>query len=277
MVLICFSFIGMALALFIAVDLDDRLGRSWRTRCPTTGCEVVSRLGALTLIALAGVLMTTARQSLRARDRQRVVNVVWDVVSFWPRSVHPFVPPPYSQFAVQSLRDRIRHHLGTCLEEDAPTTEVVADAVVVEAHSQGSFISVAALLWLNPHELSRVGFLTFGSQLQVIFPRAFPAYASYRVLTELDRALGGRWINLFRETDPIAGPVLSWGHTGEEDRGALLSRRLGAAGGHGGAVAARARPRASRRAPGDASAGGTGACSTRARRTPCSRPSPSAR
>jgi hypothetical protein len=171
--------------------------------------------------------MTTARQSLRARDRQRVVNVVWDVVSFWPRSVHPFVPPPYSQFAVQSLRDRIRHHLGTCTEAEPSTTEV-ADAVVVEAHSQGSFISVAALLWLNPYELSRVGFLTFGSQLQVIFPRAFPAYTSYHVLTSLDRALGGRWINLFRDTDPIAGPVLSWAHTGEETQQVLRSRRLGA-------------------------------------------------
>lgn len=225
-VLICFSAIGMALAVFIAIDLMTGTGAPADV-LPDDWVQVISRLGALTLIALAGVLMTTARQSLRARDRQRVVNVVWDVVSFWPRSVHPFVPPPYSQFAVQSLRDRIRHHLGTCLEEESPTTEVVADAVVVEAHSQGSFISVAALLWLNPRELSRVGFLTFGSQLQVIFPRAFPAYTSYRVLTELDRALGGRWINLFRETDPIAGPVLSWGHTGEEDRGALLSRRLG--------------------------------------------------
>ena len=116
----------------------------------------------------------------------------------------------------------------------------------MEAHSQGSFISVAALLWLNPHELSRVGFLTFGSQLQVIFPRAFPAYASYGVLTLLDRALGGRWINLFRDTDPIAGPVLSWAHTGEEDQQALRSRRLGPRGGHGGAVAARARPPARR-------------------------------
>ena len=225
-VLISFSFTGMVLALFIAADLVAGWG-AVAELLRDDRAEVVSRLGALTLIAMAGVLMTTARQSLRARDRQRVVNVVWDVVSFWPRSVHPFVPPPYSQFAVQSLRDRIRHHLGTCLEEDAPTTEVVADAVVVEAHSQGSFISVAALLWLNPHELSRVGFLTFGSQLQVIFPRAFPAYASHHVLTELDRALDGRWINLFRETDPIAGPVLSWGHTGEEDPVALQSRRPG--------------------------------------------------
>jgi hypothetical protein len=224
-VLICFTLLGMVLAVVIAVDLMtgggalvELLGADW--------VGVISRLGALTLIALAGLLMTTARHSLRARDRQRVVNVVWDVVSFWPRSVHPFVPPPYSQFAVQSLRDRIRHHLGTCLAEETPTTDVVADAVVVEAHSQGSFISLAALLWLNPQELSRVGFLTFGSQLQVIFPRAFPAYASYHVLTELDRALGGRWINLFRDTDPIAGPVLSWAHTGEESPGELQSRRL---------------------------------------------------
>ena len=224
-VLVCFSFLGMVLAVLLAVDLmtgvgapDDGLPDDW--------VQVISRLGALTLIALAGLLMTTARQSLRARDRQRVVNVVWDVVSFWPRSVHPFVPPPYSQFAVQSLRDRIRHHLGTCTEAEPSTTEI-ADAVVVEAHSQGSFISAAALLWLNPYELSRVGFLTFGSQLQVIFPRAFPAYMSYHVLTSLDRALGGRWINLFRDTDPIAGPVLSWAHTGEETPQVLRSRRLG--------------------------------------------------
>ena len=224
-VLVCFSFLGMVLAVLLAVDLMTGVGAP-RDALPDDWVAVISRLGALTLIALAGLLMTTARQSLRARDRQRVVNVVWDVVSFWPRSVHPFVPPPYSQFAVQSLRDRIRHHLGTCASEDPPTTEV-ADAVVVEAHSQGSFISVAALLWLNPQELSRVGFLTFGSQLQVIFPRAFPAFTSYRVLTELDRALDGRWINLFRDTDPIAGPVLSWAHTGEEKGGVLRSRRLG--------------------------------------------------
>ncbi|MFC7725597.1 hypothetical protein ACFQW6_10800 [Nocardioides sp. GCM10028917] len=224
-VLVCFSLLGMALAVLLAVDLMTGVGAP-DERLPDDWVEVISRLGALTLIALAGLLMTTARQSLRARDRQRVVNVVWDVVSFWPRSVHPFVPPPYSQFAVQSLRDRIRHHLGTCTEAEPSTTEV-ADAVVVEAHSQGSFISVAALLWLNPYELSRVGFLTFGSQLQVIFPRAFPAYTSYRVLTSLDRALGGRWINLFRDTDPIAGPVLSWAHTGEETQQVLRSRRLG--------------------------------------------------
>ena len=179
--LVCFSFLGMVLAVLLAIDLMTGVGAP-RDGLPDDWVQVISRLGALTLIALAGLLMTTARQSLRARDRQRVVNVVWDVVSFWPRSVHPFVPPPYSQFAVQSLRDRIRHHLGTCTEAEPSTTEV-ADAVVVEAHSQGSFISVAALLWLNPQELARVGFLTFGSQLQVIFPRAFPAYTSYHVLT----------------------------------------------------------------------------------------------
>jgi hypothetical protein len=224
-VLICFSALGTAFAAPITIDLMTGVGGP-TDALPDDWVGVISRLGALTLVALAGLLMTTARQSLRQRDKQRVVNVVWDVVSFWPRSVHPFVPPPYSQFAVQALRDRIRHHLGTSARSDPPTTEV-ADAVVVEAHSQGSFIAVAALLWLNPQELARVGLLTFGSQLQVIFPRAFPAYMSYDVLTALDRALGRRWINLFRETDPIAGPVLSWGHTGEEDPEPLASRRLG--------------------------------------------------
>lgn len=223
--LVCFSCLGMILALLIAADLVvgdgepvDALPEEW--------IDVISRLGAWTLVTLAGVLMTTARQSLRVREKQRVVNVVWDVVSFWPRSVHPFVPPAYSQFAVQSLRDRIRHHLGTSTAGETPTTDT-ADGIVVEAHSQGSFIAVAALLWLTPQELSRIGLLTFGSQLQVIFPRAFPTYMSFHVLTELDAALGGRWINLFRETDPIAGPVLSWDRTGEENQDVLCSRRLG--------------------------------------------------
>ena len=33
-----------------------------------------------------------------------------------------------------------------------------------------------------------------------------------------------RWINLYRDTDPVAGPVTSWDHT--HDGGPLTSRRL---------------------------------------------------
>ncbi len=197
---------------------------------PQRWVDVLSPLGAWALIALAGLLMSTARQSLRVKEKQRTINVVWDVVSFWPRSVHPFVPPPYSQFAVQGLRDRIRHHLDTCLVKGDRAT-APADVVVVEAHSQGSFIAVASLLWLTRDELARVGLLTFGSQLRVIFPRAFPAYVNRRVLESLNQAMDGRWINLFRDTDPIAGPVLSWDRSADGDPDPR-SRRLAPTGAH---------------------------------------------
>jgi len=163
---------------------------------------------------------------------------VWDVISFWPHSVHPFVPPSYAQFAVHDLRRRIRFHLGLppippkqadgslvpdVLPADAP-------AVVVSAHSQGSLIAFATMLWLSEEELRRVALVTYGSQLQVAFPRGFPAYVDVELIEQVRTALGCRWVNLYRETDPIAGPVLSW------DREPLLepptvptSRRIGEA------------------------------------------------
>ncbi len=64
--------------------------------------------------------------------------------------------------------------------------------------------------WLRPDELAQVGLVTYGSQLQVAYPRGFPAYVSYPLLGTVQHALGDRWLNLYRETDPIAGPVLSF-------------------------------------------------------------------
>ncbi|WP_248582774.1 hypothetical protein [Nocardioides sp. InS609-2] len=44
--------------------------------------------------------------------------------------------------------------------------------MVVCAHSQGSLITFAALNLLTDEEIKRVGLVTFGSQLRVIFPRS---------------------------------------------------------------------------------------------------------
>jgi hypothetical protein len=85
--------------------------------------------------------------------------------------------------------------------------------VVVAAHSQGSLIAYAALLMLEPHEQKQVAFLSCGSQLRVIYPRAFPAYVNLATHRRLFSSLGDAWINLYRLTDPLAGPVLSWEHT----------------------------------------------------------------
>ena len=159
------------------------------------------------LLGLAALVVMLARIGLRADTSRRGVNVIWDVVSFWPHAVHPFVPKPYSQHTVTHLHRRITQHLQT--------RERQGRDVVVSAHSQGSLIAFAALHLLSPEERTRVALLTYGSQLRVIFPRAFPAYVNLDSLALLHRDLDGAWINLYRETDPLAGPVLSWQHLGE--------------------------------------------------------------
>jgi hypothetical protein len=47
-----------------------------------------------------------------------------------------------------------------------------------------------------------------------MFSRAFPEYVNYWLLQDVleHQSLDRRWVNLYRETDPIAGPVLSWKH-----------------------------------------------------------------
>jgi hypothetical protein len=177
----------------------------------------VAWLGTTTLSALSAALVILGRGALRAENARRGVNVIWDVVAFWPRAVHPFVPPPYSQHVVAGLRRRISWHLGTLDDPNAAPPVRPATRVVVAAHSQGSLITLAALLWLTPAERERVGFVTFGSQLQQQFARAFPSAVDLGVLDWVWENYGHRWRNLYRDTDPIAGPVLSWQHKSVDD------------------------------------------------------------
>ncbi|MBA3523695.1 MAG: hypothetical protein H0T85_03915 [Geodermatophilaceae bacterium] len=194
--------------------------------CGSAG--VVITIGTFALLGLAGLLLLLGRGALRRAALRRGVNVVWDVIAFWPRAVHPFVPPPYSMLAVEDLRQRIRWHLGT--HESIPNPEP-APHLVLAAHSQGSLIAVSALLWLDAAERARVGLVSFGSQLQVEFSRAFPAYVDIGVLRWLWTAYGGRWVNLYRDTDAIAGPVLSWSHSPDQIGVVGTSERLDSPGG----------------------------------------------
>lgn len=171
--------------------------------------DFLTIFGAWTLLGLAAGMVTLSRGAVKTQSSRRGVNVIWDVISFWPHAVHPFVPRPYSQRTVVDLRDRIRWHLSTLAESD------VRRPVVVCGHSQGSLISVAALLLLTQEERNRVALVTFGSQLRLIFPRAFPAFVNLETINGLYTSLNGAWINLYRATDPLAGPVLSWDHSAD--------------------------------------------------------------
>lgn len=209
-------------------DLPGPLG-SLSADTSDGGAKLVIALGTVVLIGFAVGLVFLGRGAIRQESARRGVNVAWDVIAFWPRAAHPFVPPPYSQRAVADLRSRISWHLGTPQPiQDGSTVapERPATHVIVAAHSQGSLITLAALLWLPPEERDRVGLVTFGSQLKVQFPRAFPAYVNFSVLQWLFNEYDQRWISLYRDTDAIAGPVLSWGHTADRLNAAPQSYRI---------------------------------------------------
>lgn len=172
--------------------------------------NIIGLVGAWLVLAAAGLLLLQSRKALKAEEKRRTLNVVWDVLSFWPQATHPFAPRPYSKRCVEDVQARIRH----LLQDRDPADDQPRDLVLC-GHSQGSLISFAALLGLEREHRDRVGFVTFGSQLQVMFPRGFPAYVNYRAIKWLYDELGGAWINLYRLTDPLAGPVLSWGHRGD--------------------------------------------------------------
>lgn len=181
-----------------------------------TGSIVMITIGAWVFVAAAGLVVTVSRGALTSTGLRRGINVVWDVFSFWPHAVHPFVPRPYSRWTVVELRNRIRFHLGGSAGVEGDWKPVSTHPhVVVCAHSQGSLITFAAIMLLSPAERERIAFLSCGSQLRVIYPRAFPAYVNFDSVTWLFGALDDRWVNLYRVTDPLAGPVLSWKHSGD--------------------------------------------------------------
>jgi hypothetical protein len=200
---------GGALSLAIVLALSG-FDVGFLSQGPRDGAaaNILTRFGALVLIGLMFSLVFLARGAFRDASVQRSVNIVWDVVAFWPHAVHPFIPTPYSQRTVADLADRIRHHTQRLDRTDGRE-------VVVCGHSQGSLVSFAAMNLLSRDECDRVGLLTYGSQLRLIFARAFPMYVNYDAIHRMHERLRGAWINLYRDTDPLAGPVLSWNHRNE--------------------------------------------------------------
>ncbi|WP_225854118.1 hypothetical protein [Micromonospora sp. ALFpr18c] len=130
---------------------------------------------------------------------RRHVGVLWDLGTFWPRAAHPFAPPCYSERAVPELTRRITYLVGR------------GDAVLLTGHSHGSVLLAATVLQLPPHIGGRVALLTHGSPLRRLYARLFPAYVNDAALREIGHRVGWRWVNLWRDTDPVGGWIFS-GH-----------------------------------------------------------------
>lgn len=156
-----------------------------------TGGSFMS-LGMLLGFATLGLLV------YRGDPRKRAIAVVWDLATFWPRASHPFAPPCYAERCVPQLVTRIR------LDPDR--------RFILAGHSQGAVICVATLLQLAPAERARVDLITFGTQLNRLYGRVFPAFFGPGQLQNVARGLTGeggivRWRSFHRSTDPLGYPV----------------------------------------------------------------------
>ncbi|WP_367325138.1 hypothetical protein [Streptomyces sp. HUAS ZL42] len=172
--------------------------------------ETAQALGSW-LIGLGFVLFVTwGRRAYKDASARRTIGILWDVGTFWPRAAHPFAPPCYAERAVPDLTWRM-----------ATWTEITGGRLVISGHSQGSVLAAAAAWQLTPSVRKRVALLTYGSPLERLYGRWFPAHFGPAALSSLHREVDC-WRNLHRLTDPIGGPVRLPGDCGPEvDRAPL--------------------------------------------------------
>jgi pimeloyl-ACP methyl ester carboxylesterase len=159
---------------------------------------IVTDVSVAVTAALAIGLVAVVVQAFRSRQLRRLVAILWDVVTFWPRANHPLTPPSYGARTVWDLRLRL-----------AALSRTDNTRVVLVAHSQGTVIAAATLLQANM-DRERYPLLTFGSPLRRLYAQNFPAYFGSDALRELrdwQQNPAPRWINLWCHTDPIGAWV----------------------------------------------------------------------
>nr|WP_159775565.1 hypothetical protein [Streptomyces sp. HM190] len=150
------------------------------------------------------LFVTWGRRAYKDASARRTIGILWDVGTFWPRAAHPFAPPCYAERAVPDLTWRM-----------ATWTQTTGGRLVISGHSQGSVLAAAAAWQLTPSVRRRVALLTYGSPLERLYGRWFPAHFGPESLASLHREVDC-WRNLYRLTDPIGGPVRLPGRCGPE-------------------------------------------------------------
>jgi hypothetical protein len=162
--------------------------------------------GGWLITTLTTVLVGAAYTAFRVQSSRRIIGILWDITTFWPRANHPFTPACSAERAVPQFADRVIELTGAH-----------SDKLVLSTHSQGAIIGAAAVLRLreqceaktgtrtDPQHLRKVSLLTYGSPLRRLYARAFPAYFSFEVLRDVYSDVHGRWLNLWAYTDPIGG------------------------------------------------------------------------
>jgi hypothetical protein len=166
-------------------------------------------LGSWTVVLGFLFFLNRGRTAYRDPSSRGAIGILWDVGTFWPRAAHPFAPPCYAERAVPDLTWRI-----------AAWTERTDGRVLISGHSQGSVLAAAAVWQLPSSVRRRIALLTYGSPLERIYGRWFPAHFGPGALDALHREVDC-WRNLWRLTDPVGGPVRVGGDGPSVDRGPL--------------------------------------------------------
>jgi hypothetical protein len=158
--------------------------------------DVGTTLTALLFLGLVAVGYLAYRND----TARRTIGITWDLSTFWPRAAHPFAPPCYAERVVPQLITRI---CGLPRDRYA--------GIVLAGHSQGSTIAVATVRQLPARHRDRVYLLTFGTQLDRLYGRVFPAFFGPEQLRHVAGRLcdgtAPRWTSLHRDTDPIGFAV----------------------------------------------------------------------
>ncbi|MFE3147930.1 hypothetical protein ACFXJ6_14825 [Streptomyces sp. NPDC059218] len=163
------------------------------------------------MVGLGFILFVTwGRRAYRDASARRTIGILWDVGTFWPRAAHPFAPPCYAERAVPDLASRM-----------SAWTALTRGRLVISGHSQGSVLAASAVWQLPAETRSRVALLTYGSPIERLYGRWFPAYFGPGPLHAMHHSVHC-WRNLWRATDPIGGRVrLDEAPGPEVDRGPL--------------------------------------------------------
>ncbi|MEU3453577.1 hypothetical protein ABZ671_08230 [Micromonospora sp. NPDC006766] len=198
-VLIAFFVISSLGLATVALDLlgigpTELAARIGRTGATALIAAYVTDAGIWVISLLVVGLVLLGYRAYRSRETRRMVAVLWDLGTFWPRTVHPFAPPCYAARAVPELTKRV-----SALAARGP--------VVISGHSHGSVLAAATILQLPPSALPNVALLSHGCPLRRIYARLYPAYLGDQTLCDLGDRLDWRWRNLWRDTDPIGGPL----------------------------------------------------------------------
>ena len=144
-----------------------------------------------TLVLPAGLIGSRIFSAYRDADARRGLAIAWDVGSYFPSVFHPFAPPPYGATAVASLRDV----LADLTQNGRP--------VVVTAHSQGTVVAAQAVM-INTLP---VALCTVGSPLGTLYRKLFPGHFTSDIY-ETVRQRVAEWTNIWRNDDPVGGPIL---------------------------------------------------------------------